>query len=165
MSFLSVYFKGAAAKILTAVEIDTVISNQHEFNGVQGLKSIFGSNKISYSANFIYIDKNGAMTQDEGLVTWYDAREANPKRTEYRLYYTKSDSINHAKVNDSMVVGLRSDNKVLIIIANQHSDFFEKIKVLFGIDNIDFDFQNVQVDTKKIMEDDKQTLQNLGVGR
>jgi len=40
--YLSQYFKGVAAKTLSAVEADPVKSNQHEFNGVAPLKNIFG---------------------------------------------------------------------------------------------------------------------------
>ena len=51
---LSSYFTGVAAKRLSAVEVNPETSNQHEFNGVQGLKSIFGEQRITVDAHFIY---------------------------------------------------------------------------------------------------------------
>jgi hypothetical protein len=38
--FLSQYFEAVAAKRLSAVEIDSGASNQHEFNGAKALKQI-----------------------------------------------------------------------------------------------------------------------------
>ena len=40
--YLSEYFKGVAAKHLSAVEADTLRSHQHEFNGVRELVQILG---------------------------------------------------------------------------------------------------------------------------
>ena len=40
--YLSQYFDGAAIKTLSAVEADVLTSNQHEFNGVEGLRDILG---------------------------------------------------------------------------------------------------------------------------
>jgi hypothetical protein len=38
--YLSQYFEGVAAKRLSSVEADILVSNQHEFQGVEQLKSI-----------------------------------------------------------------------------------------------------------------------------
>jgi hypothetical protein len=40
--YLSQYFSGVAAKRLSSVEANILISNQHEFNGVEGLRTLLG---------------------------------------------------------------------------------------------------------------------------
>ncbi len=42
---LSTYFVGAGGKILSRVEVEENLSNQHEFNGVSSLKHLFGRTK------------------------------------------------------------------------------------------------------------------------
>ena len=89
--FLSEYVEGVAIKRLSAVEADPVSSNQHEFNGVAPLKAILGAERRSYLARFIYLgeDEDDTLTAD-GFLTWYDAREAHPTRSEYRLYFPRT---------------------------------------------------------------------------
>ena len=54
--YLSEYFTGVAAKVLSTVEADTAKSNQHEYNGVTPLKNIFGTEKRTFPAKFIYLN-------------------------------------------------------------------------------------------------------------
>src|SRR5438045_466861 len=85
---LSGYFEGVAAKRLSAVEIRPTHSNQHEFNGVQGLKRLFGLKKQNFPARFLYLsDDEDELLSVDGSVTWYDSREHHATRTEHRLYY------------------------------------------------------------------------------
>ena len=55
--YLSEYFSGVAIKSLSAVEADLLRSNQHEFNGVESLKRVFGSaqGKQNVPAKFVYL--------------------------------------------------------------------------------------------------------------
>jgi hypothetical protein len=77
--YLSQYFKGVAAKTLSAVEVDTGTSNQHEFNGVKGLKNMFGAERQTFPTKFVYLsDNDDDPPTDEGFLTWYDARENHP---------------------------------------------------------------------------------------
>lgn len=163
MDFLSLYFKGVAAKILSSVEINKWNSNQHEFHGVKVLKEIFGLSRQYFSAKFIYVDKQGKVTQDSGRLTWYDAREYDLYRTEHRLYYTESSVTNYAQENDLMVVGLRSDGTVLVVIAHKESDFYGKLKLLFGISYISNEYRPVNLSSKEISPNDIDTLSKIGV--
>ena len=74
---LSNYFKGVGAKRLSAVEADPGTSNQHEFNGVAALKSIFGlSERRQVLTRFIYLGETEEdFLSETGRLTWYDARE------------------------------------------------------------------------------------------
>lgn len=133
--YLSQYFKGIAAKVLSAVEADTATSNQHEYNGVTQLKEIFGTNKKTFSAQFVYLDdSDDEPVKDTGFLTWYDAREAHPTRTEYRFYYPTTAVSDCASAGDELFVGLRPDDTVLVIIAEADSTICSQLLWLFGIE-------------------------------
>lgn len=133
--YLSQYFNGVAIKTLSAVEADPYSSHQHEFNGVSGLKSILGKvqGKAKFDTKFIYLtDNEDEPVTDEGFLTWYDARERNPKRSEYRLYFPTTQVSMCAAAGDLLVIGLRPDNSVLVVIAEKSSTIGSQIKWLFG---------------------------------
>ena len=89
---LSQYFSGIAAKRLSDVEVNPQASNQHEFNGITEMKDIFGTEKKSFDAVFIYLsDNEDNIIHSQGSLSWYDARENDQTRTaEYRLYYSSN---------------------------------------------------------------------------
>lgn len=98
---LSQYFTGIGAKRLSDVEVAPDISNQHEFNGIAGFKEIFGSEKVNFQGHFIYLtDDEEQIIEESGTLTWYDARENHPTRTEYRLYYSTNPVIDAALTGD-----------------------------------------------------------------
>ena len=75
---LSQYFKGIAAKHLSAVEADAVRSNQHELNGDRNLRQLLGEcgDGVTFSAKFIYLNDHAPEPViDSGYLTWYDARQ------------------------------------------------------------------------------------------
>ena len=76
--YLSQYFDGAAIKVLSAVEANVLTSNQHEFNGVEGLRDILGEpeGKMRHKARFLYLtDYDDEPIVEDGFLTWYDARQ------------------------------------------------------------------------------------------
>lgn len=116
--YLSEYFTGVAAKVLSAVEADTATSNQHEYNGVTPLKNIFGTAKRTFETQFIYLnDSDDEPITDTGFLTWYDAREAHPTRTEYRMYFPTTAVSVCAAAGDELFIGLRPDDTILVVIA------------------------------------------------
>ncbi|MCF7986875.1 MAG: hypothetical protein K9L60_04840, partial [Methylovulum sp.] len=80
-------------KRLSRVEVDALSSNQHEFNGVEGLRDMLGEpeGKVRYEAKFLYLtDYDDDPIIEDGFLTWYDARqkarlEKGVMRWEYRL--------------------------------------------------------------------------------
>jgi hypothetical protein len=135
--YLSQYFKGVAAKRLSAVEADTRTSNQHEFNGAAPLKSIFGTDKRTFTAKFIYLnDNDDEPPTDDGFLTWYDARENHPTRSEYRMYFPTTVVSMCASAGDELFIGLRNDNTVMVIVAEDGSTICNQVRWLFGIDDI-----------------------------
>ncbi len=137
--YLSQYFKGIAIKTLSAVEADPYSSNQHEFNGVSGLKKIFGKvqGKTKFNTKFIYLnDYDDDPVTADGFLTWYDARENHPTRSEYRLYFPTTQVSMCSSASDLLVIGLRPDNSVLVIIAEGSSTISSQIRWLFGFGDL-----------------------------
>jgi len=139
---LTEIFKKVIVKRLSSVEIDKSKSNQHEFNGVKELTGIFGVpvGKQSYPATSIYLSDNeeidipssvGTSSEDSDYVTWYDAREKNPARTEYRLYYSSSLFLENASENDLLIVGF-DGQKVWLIAIEQNSTIESQLLWIFG---------------------------------
>lgn len=133
--YLSEYFTGVAAKVLSAVEADTATSNQHEYNGVTPLKNILGTAKQTFEAQFIYLDdSDDEPVTDTGFLTWYDAREAHPTRTEYRMYFPTTAVSVCAAAGDELFIGLRPDNTILVIVAEGGSTISNQLRWLFGLE-------------------------------
>ncbi len=137
MSQLSVYFSGIGAKRLSRVEINPGASNQHEFNGIDGFRAIFGDDRITFEGTFLYLDDNpDRILAEDGSLTWYNARANHPTRTEYRLYYTTNSIISESNVDDLVVIGRTGENKLAIIIASAGSTAEQQIKWLFGLEEV-----------------------------
>lgn len=107
---------GMAIKTLSEVEVNYWASNQHEFNGVTSLKRIFGMEKRYFNAKFIYMSDRGIEKEGRGSLTWYDARENHPYRTEYRLYYDSSVPLQKAEAGDTLLITMDNRGLVNVII-------------------------------------------------
>lgn len=136
---LSQYFSGLAVKHLSAVEADVLRSNQHEFNGVGALKRLFGhaQGRQNYAAKFVYLnDRDDEPVVADGFLTWYDARERNPNRSEHRLYFPTTAVSESAAKGDLLVIGRRSDETVLVVVAERDSTVANQVCWLFGATNL-----------------------------
>lgn len=138
--FLSQYFEGVAIKRLSAVETSTAISNQHEFNGSRPLKTLFGRERISYDARFLWLAGENEGFSCESNITWYDSREAHPTRSEYRLYFKSNDVMDQAIAGDMLILAKRSNGEIFMVLVPSGSTLESQILWLFGVDQIDFDF-------------------------
>jgi hypothetical protein len=136
---LSEYFTGVAAKHLSAVEADFARSNQHEFNGVEPLKKILGTEKNKFPAKFIYLtDNDDQPVVAEGLLTWYDSRKnkRDKRSAEYRLYFSTTSVSECAAQGDLLVIGRRPDGSLLVIIAESNSTIASQVQWLFGLSDL-----------------------------
>lgn len=142
--YLSQYFEGVAVKTLSAVEADVLTSNQHEFNGVEGLRNILGEpdGKERYPAKFLYLtDNEDEPIMEEGFLTWYDARqkarvERGVMRWEYRLYFPTNLVSQCANAGDILVIAKRPDNTLLSIVAEAGTTISQQILWLFGVSDL-----------------------------
>lgn len=133
--YLSGYFEGVAAKRLSIVETSPAVSNQHEFNGVSPLREMLGTVKTVYPATFAYFGEDEAdKIIDSGSVTWYDARENHPTRTEYRLYYQGNEAVARARAGDLVVIArVRGKNELFVIIAKAGTTSDNQLVWLFRL--------------------------------
>lgn len=141
--YLSQYFEAVAIKRLSAVEASRVDSNQHEFNGVEGLRALFGiaRERQRFPARFIYLnDYDEDPITDDGFLTWYDARARSAVRTrrsEHRLYFPTTRVSECATENDLLLICKQRDGTVLVIIAEAPSTVERQLIWLFGTDDLD----------------------------
>ena len=130
------YFKGVAWKRLSIVEADPQKSNQHEFNGVASLKQILGSARRTFPARFLYLgDEEEDISKAQSYLTWYDARESHPTRSEYRLYFPTTSVSQKAAAGDLLIIGRQPqpDGSLMVIIAKKGTSFESQMFWLFDI--------------------------------
>jgi len=147
---LSDYFKGAAVKRLSAVEADSSRSNQHEFNGVNALRAVFGHEQPRrFQTRFIWLGQEQEAIAEDGVLTWYDARDRHPTRSEYRLYFTTTAVSGLASAGDTMFIARRTDDSAMVIITPAGSSMENQLLWLFGLDEqptLRFEAQEIQPD-------------------
>lgn len=166
--YLSEYFVDIASKRLSAVEAHRHRSNQHEFDGVNLLKKMFGTERQTFKATFIYLcDDDPEPIREDGFLTWYDAREAHPTRSEYRLYFPTTTVSHNANEGDLLVIGRRPDDTIIVIISESESTIENQILWLFGItDMIHPGFSvkgEIESDQVKLEFASKYILEQIGV--
>ncbi len=135
LGVLSDHVIGVAHKWLSSVEACRHRSNQHEFNGVKALRELLGSPRQRFNAQFLYLSEDlDQPITDEGFLTWYDAREGHPTRSEYRLYFPDTAVLERAEEGDLLLLALLRDRSVVAVIARGGSSYESQLLWLFGID-------------------------------
>ena len=87
--FLGGLFTGVVAKRLTLVETVTDKSNQHEFQGVKPMRSLFGpEDRKQIPAVFVWLGEEQSAFSGDGFVSWSNVRKGKPRTAEYHLYYS-----------------------------------------------------------------------------
>jgi hypothetical protein len=174
--FLSQYFDGVAAKILSQVEANILVSHQHEFNGVGGLRQILGepSGKVKYLAKCMYFtDYDDEPIIEDGELTWYDARqkareERNVQRTEYRLYFLDNTVIQSANAGDVLIIAKQRDKpEVLLIIAEKETTIASQLLWLFGFSSFEHPGfsvrEELETEQDRIAFASRIILENIGI--
>lgn len=148
--YLSEFFVEIATKRLSAVEVHPETSNQHEFNGVTGLKNIFGNDKKKFDAKFIYLSENSEDTLTSMVsLTWYDSRQAHPTRSEYRLYFQTTAISEVSNEGDLLFIGQKPDGEILIIVAQANSTIENQLLWLFGLREVGKSFSVSKIEEEK----------------
>ena len=127
------YFTGVAFKRMSAVEVDQNKSNQHEFNGSVSLKKLLGDYKFSTEAMFTRFSDTGNESEISQL-TWYDARDNHPTRSEYRLYFKSNRVMDVADSGDLLILIMTRDGDFRVLVTERHSTVENQIKWLLGIE-------------------------------
>lgn len=173
--YLSQYFEGVAIKHLSAVEADTLTSNQHEFNGVESLRNILGEpdGKVRYPTKFLYLtDHEDEPITEDGFLTWYDARqkarlERAVMRWEYRLYFPTNTVSQYANAGDILVIAKQPDNSLLAIVAENHTTIARQITWLFGLSDLSHPGfsvrEELETEQDRIAFVSRMILENIGI--
>lgn len=167
---LSEYFAGVAVKRLRAVETSVDRSNQHEFNGVASLKRLFGPahGNIRFPAKFIYLsDSDDNPLTSDGFLTWYDARENIPTRSEHRLYFPSNPAIDRSTEGDLLVLARKPDNSVLVVVAEKDTTISNQVEWLFGVNDLTqegyFVRDNLETERDRIALTSRLILESIGI--
>lgn len=152
--YLSQYFTEVAVKRLSKVETNPEKSNQHEFNGTKPLKKLFGPERLNdFPARFVWLGGDNDGISEEGRITWYDARERHPKRSEYRLYFRKNSVMELAGEGDLLIVAKRPDNSIYIFVVKANSTIENQLLWLFGVqEQVGFKFSVELIENEKDLE-------------
>lgn len=130
--YLSQYFQGVAVKRLKSVEADYSASNQHEFNGTVQMKQLLGSERRTFPARFFWFGYEEEDTEHvAAAVTWYDAREYHPTRSEFRLYFPSNPVMSRASAEDLLILALRPDGEVFLLVVQAGSTVENQLMWLF----------------------------------
>lgn len=137
------------AKRLSAVEAHPERSNQHEFNGINKLKVLLGENRLQdVPTVFLWMGDNDEVYSEDTFVTWYDARENDVARSEFRLYFRPNSIMNLAKERDLLVVAKRQSGDLMIFVIRNGSSAENRILWLFGLSSLElgdrFSVQHVE---------------------
>lgn len=164
---LSDYFRGVVFKTLTAVEADVLVSNQHEYNGTEALKRVLGTDQPkSFTTRFLLVGDDGDTVSDDGFLTWYDARERHPTRSEYRLYFPTNTVTSQSRAGDALFIARRPDDEMLVIVAPAGSTIRSQLLWLFGLDEPrggDFEAREFEVRPRETDFVVRLVLQELGI--
>lgn len=128
------YINGYCEKKLSVVECKMEVSNQHEFNVTKEMKKLLGNEKKHFTNSFwVYLSDYESFQANDAL-SWYDARENNPKRTEWRLYYAGNEVIERAEPEDHLFILKLFEEYLLLIIVKRDSYFINDLNWLLQKD-------------------------------
>lgn len=169
--YLSEYFQAVAAKRLVAVEVDSEISNQHEFNGTSALKAILGTDDSGetkyFPTRFLWFGEEDEIIASEGEMSWYNSRHGKTRAAEWRLFYHTNEVINMAKEGDLLLIAKKTDNSILTIIVQGGSQVEHQLIWLFNVNIQDGrSFVSNQIrdqDDKEINFPVQKILEELGI--
>jgi hypothetical protein len=164
---LSGHFTGVVAKRLKAVEVMPSTSNQHEFNGVRELRNLFGDERIpDCPTHFIWFGDDDEVFAESGVMTWYDARERHPTRSEYRLYFRSNPVMDGASTGDLLLLAKQRDGSLLAVIAPGGSTMEGQLLWLFDVpvsDGRELEYRDLTDDDRALGFAERYILEELGI--
>lgn len=165
---LSSVFSAVAHKVLVAVDLPGG-SNQHEINGVEGLKEFFGTADATRGTlSWHYFGDDRDLTQGDGDFTFYDARAKSADRTgrsEWRFYYY-GNFLEQASVGDRFFLARSQSGQLFGLVFQGGSAWLRAAQALFGVQISTSSFDTVPRETLASQELEllrRQILDELGL--
>ncbi len=170
-AYLSQYFVGVAVKQLTAVEVGGANSNQHEFQGVSGLRDILGipNEKTTFVTRFLFLfDGDDVPVFEDGFMTWSNVRRNKLNRSpEYHLYYSSGLVSQYSNPGDLLLIGKQPDNSLLAIFAESETTISQQLLWLFGFSDLSHPGfsvrEELETEQDRIEFASRVILENIGV--
>jgi hypothetical protein len=166
---LSAVFVSIAHKRLVAVDLPGAGSNQHELNGVAGLKDFFSTTeRVSGQIAWHYFADDADPAHAEGDFTFYDARARSAARTgrsEWRFYY-KGDFLSKAAVGDWFILARTTTGRLLALVVQNNSAWLRAAQTLLGIEDTSPAFDTLAGSRLRGQELEllrRQILESLGI--
>jgi len=131
---LEQYIRGALVKSVVSGEAGDRSCRQHEFNGVATMRAVLGNERRQLSAVYLYVTDDGIQASSSGNVTWYDAREKHPSRSEYRLFYETNPVTDRMSAGDSLFFGILPNQSVLILLVPADTLIDTQLRWMLGLD-------------------------------
>ena len=139
---LSDVFESVAYKVLAAVDLPGG-SHQHEVNGSEALKKLFGAaGPVSGQIAWRYFSDDAETRSAEEPFTFYDARARSAERTgrsEWRMYYA-GDFLRVATPGDVLILvrpgGPAEEQQVYGLVFAQDSAWLRSARILFGFEAV-----------------------------
>lgn len=143
---LQQYIEGLCSKEIKSVDCISEKSNQHEFNVNKDMKELLGSNKKHFSNSYwLYIGDSEQLKANDTL-SWYDAREKHPKRSEWRLYYGGNNVIEKTQAGDWLFILKVSEEYLALLIVEKDSESLSAVNYLLGEKDSTYSGTNERLD-------------------
>jgi hypothetical protein len=166
---LSNVFTEVAHKVLVAVDLPDLGSNQHELNGVSALKEFFGTSDPTHGRlSWHYFADDQEPIQSEGEFTFYDARAKSADRTgrsEWRFYYEGS-FLAIADIGDRFFLARSQSGQLFGLVFEGGSAWLRAAQVLFGAEISTSSFDSIPratLDHQELELLRRQILDELGL--
>lgn len=123
-------FSGFGWKRLSDHEVDPKVSNGHEFQGVNALRTVLGEERREKIPTDYYLmgddifDRPSVLEVISATASWYDSREHDRNRSaEWRLYYPgPAGSIQKlSKAGDLMIIGRRNTGRLAVFLVQKNT--------------------------------------------
>ena len=135
---LRAVFRGVAWKRLSAHEVDPSVSHGHEFQGVEGLRQLLGTQHHRFAVTYMLLsDDTDNIESIRSEAQWYDSRANQPRRSaEWRLYYPADVWQIQTKMHagDLMVMAVTKPGDLVVMLTSAGSTRESQLRALFSID-------------------------------
>jgi EcoRII C terminal len=140
---LRTVFRGVAWKRLSAHEVDPTVSHGHEFQGVQVLRQLIGTQDHRFAVTYMLLsDDTDNIESIRSEAQWYDSRANQPHRSaEWRLYYPADvwQIQTKMRAGDLMVMAVTKSGELVVMLASAGSTRESQLRALFNIDEAQLD--------------------------
>ncbi len=127
-------FVGVDGKRLAAVEcISMGSSNQHELNASRHMVAMLGTGRRKgMPCTYVRLGAEDEILVEESTITYYDARENHPTRSEHRMTYPAgTEAMTLARAGDLCWVAVRRDGGMTVVVADQRGAGAQVLSRLF----------------------------------